>query len=90
MFQGGFAGSEMVCYIGAAATEHGCVEEIARFEADDNNEWQRFSLSKGGSSTTVSNQPQGCRALKIAFPHTSDFYGRVTVYRLDVYGTRGI
>lgn len=88
MFQGGFAGSEMVCCIGEAATEHACVKEVARFEAEDNNEWQSFSLPQSGGDTTLSDQPQGFRALKIVFPHTSDFYGRVTVYRLDVYGSR--
>jgi hypothetical protein len=85
MFQGGFAGSEMVCYLGEAATEHACVKEVARFEAEDNNEWQSFSIPQSGIDTLVS----GYRALKITFLQTSDFYGRVTVYRLDVYGSRG-
>jgi hypothetical protein len=51
------------------------VEEI---EADDDHELQSFPLSVTDATTTT--------ALKIVFDETTDFYGRVIVYQLEVWG----
>jgi len=83
MFQGGFAGSEMVCYQGCSEQ---ALQEVARFEADDNNEWQEFifpEILEAGTEVV-----RTCNLMKIVFPRSSDFYGRVTVYRLEVFGAR--
>ena len=49
------------------------VEEI---EADDDHELQSFPLSVADETT----------ALKVVFDETTDFYGRVIVYQLQVWG----
>ena len=33
-------------------------------------------------------EPESYRYLKLSFPVSSDFYGRITVYRLEVLGIK--
>lgn len=47
-------------------------------EFDDVHELQTLPLNSTDSTTT--------RAIKLQFDDTTDFYGRVTIYRLEVWG----
>jgi hypothetical protein len=44
----------------------------------DNNDKQTFSVNNEANRVS--------RYLKIIFPSSTDFYGRVTIYSLQVYG----
>ncbi len=81
-FQGGFVGQEATIEVGeASATSLEPVLTI--YSILDNNNLQKFSLIPASESTARRG-----RYLKITFPSSTDFYGRVTIYGLQVYGTR--
>jgi len=77
MFQGGFVGTE--CEVTAAID--GVQHEIAvEPEFEDNNEMQVVDLFDDDGKTL------SAESLKITFKGSTDFYGRVTIYRLEVHG----
>ena len=87
MFQGGFVGK--VCQV------LGCGAGVATFEAlcqvypEDNNALQTFAISATAAAGDASGAPQGgarVERVKLVFPESTDFYGRVTVYTLSLYG----
>ena len=53
---------------------------VYSIQGEDNNDLQNFSFEEANSVATG-------RYLKVSFPASSDFYGRITVYRLEVYGS---
>ncbi|KAI9094299.1 galactose-binding domain-containing protein [Phlyctochytrium arcticum] len=92
MFQGGFAGKEcevlgvLAGQIGGAVaeTESGLPdvwEKLMDFYPDDNNRTQVFEVDESGRITSW-------RKLRIVFKNSTDFYGRVTIYKLGLLGIR--
>lgn len=71
-FQGGFAGRE--CFI--EGSTDGTFTKIVDFFPDDVNSLQTFKL----------DNPQTVKQLKITFNNSCDFFGRITVYNLDIIG----
>lgn len=76
MFQGGFVGQDVEVLARDAVSGQwgpvsGCVVEPA-----DANELQEFPC-----------EAPGVDALQLVFQRSTDFYGRVVVYRLDVLGS---
>jgi hypothetical protein len=71
VFQGGFAGQGMAVWGGGAA------QPAARFQPRDCNEAQRFELPA---------PLRGVDRLRITFDGSTDFYGRVIIYRLTLLG----
>ena len=54
--------------------------EDVEFEPDDTNETQSFDL------TDANEDERRCNALKLSFGSSTDFYDRVTIYQLEVWG----
>lgn len=52
---------------------------ITELEVDDDHDLQVFSIASSGSNV-------GTTALKLVFDECTDFYGRVTVYQLQIWG----
>jgi hypothetical protein len=52
--------------------------DLEELEPEDNHDMQTFSLVKDESCTGT--------ALKLVFDEFTDFYGRVTIYRIEVWG----
>jgi hypothetical protein len=87
MFQGGFVGQDAVIEVcdqqadaggsGASMLSIGTLEHI-----EDCNRLQSFDLAPDAQ------QPSGARFVRITFPQSTDFYGRVTLYRLELWGSR--
>jgi len=77
-FQAGFAAEEITLYIQTGTTGDNKPKwtKVEEIEADDDHELQSFPLSIADGTT----------ALKIVFDETMDFYGRVIVYQLQVWG----
>ena len=77
-FQAGFSSEEVYVYrLGANSSSFELVEEL---EAEDEHEMQVFPLP-------VSDEAKaGSSALKLEFKEFTDFYGRVTIYQLQVWG----
>jgi len=74
-FQAGFAAEEIEVH--AACSDSGSRwSKVDEMEADDDHELQSFPLSTMEKTT----------ALKIVFNETTDFYGRVIIYQLQVWG----
>ena len=73
-FQAGFAAEEITAYVQIG--DKGKWSKVEEIEADDDHELQSFPLSDAGETT----------AIKIVFDETTDFYGRVIVYQLQVWG----
>lgn len=82
-FQGGFVAEECTAY-SAAETNGGDIIwnelENAHIEPEDINEMQIFDLSGAKLSD------RRCNLLKLSFEASSDFYGRITIYKLQVWG----
>lgn len=74
-FQAGFVGEEMKVYWLDGSSWKLLLEE----EVDDDHNLQTFSFSEStpGVHTT---------SIKLSFDECTDFYGRVTVYQLQVWG----
>ena len=80
MFQGGFAGVDGTVEVGSALDS---LVTVANLDITDTNDMQSYSLQ-----TIDENQDtmQKGRYLRIAFPTSTDFYGRVTIYQLELWG----
>ena len=75
-FQGGFVGQEALIEVGESLDS--LIEVQTLYNILDNNDKQCFPLA---------SSPTG-RYLKITFPTSTDFYGRVTIYDMEVYGQK--
>lgn len=87
MFQGGFVGQDATIQVGDALTE-GAMVTIATLETiEDSNRMQFFDLIKFPCADSAASpvKTAGCY-VKITFPTSTDFYGRVTLYMLEVWG----
>ncbi|GAB9465660.1 hypothetical protein Gpo141_00003059 [Globisporangium polare] len=76
MFQGGFVGQDVVVHAKSSTTDRW--EQIgneADIEPEDANDLQVFPC-----------EASEVNALRISFNRSTDFYGRVIIYRLDVMG----
>jgi len=91
MFQGGFVGQSAAIDVGGGAADAEDEEASAATSSpfsltltpatkleviDDSNDLQKFSFSP----------PLSCRVMKITFQSSTDFYGRVTIYKLVALG----
>ncbi len=74
-FQGGFVGQDGAIEIGSSADSLAQIDIWDTLE--DNNSPQSLSFNAEG---------QACRVLKVTFPASTDFYGRITIYKLQVFG----
>ena len=95
MFQGGFAGVDGAVEIGLALDAMILLQALP--DVADSNALQMFALQRGGETDAGRSEgpdhqrddvKEG-RYMRISFPASTDFYGRVTVYQLDVYGYEG-
>lgn len=75
-FQAGFAAEEMTVCVQTMSSGSGSWSKVDEVEADDDHELQSFPLAVADAAT----------ALKIVFSETTDFYGRVIIYQLQVWG----
>ncbi|KAJ3013977.1 Nuclear receptor 2C2-associated protein [Thoreauomyces humboldtii] len=68
-------------------------EKVADFYPADHNHLQVFDLRPPGAAGEGLEGLEGSgrrwKRVRIVFKNTTDFYGRVTVYRLDLIGTSG-
>ncbi|XP_006814006.1 nuclear receptor 2C2-associated protein-like [Saccoglossus kowalevskii] len=74
-FQGGFVGKE--CWIEGCHDDE-TMTKILDFYPEDVNSLQSFHLPTDQLFTKV----------KIIFNSSTDFYGRITIYKLDLIGTQ--
>ncbi|ORZ10199.1 galactose-binding domain-like protein [Absidia repens] len=77
-FQGGFVGKTCVALGSTADQPNDYNISLARFYPQDINPMQSFAVS--------CDQP--IQRLKLIFEESTDFYGRITIYKLDILGTR--
>ncbi|KAF9216391.1 Nuclear receptor 2C2-associated protein [Podila verticillata] len=75
MFQGGFVGK--TCQV-QRWTDEGTFVDMTRFYPDDINPLQSFSVAEADRHTSS--------RIKIIFESSTDFFGRITVYKLDILG----
>ncbi|KAI8384219.1 galactose-binding domain-like protein [Radiomyces spectabilis] len=75
-FQGGFVGKKCVALGSLPESPNEYNIPIGTFYPEDINSTQKFDFE---SSTPV-------QRLKLIFEESSDFYGRITIYNLDVFG----
>ncbi|KAI7868751.1 galactose-binding domain-like protein [Spinellus fusiger] len=76
-FQGGFVGKTCVVFASTAQSPNDYSINMGRFYPEDINSTQSFDLMSSGS----------IQRLKIVFEESTDFYGRITVYKLDILGS---
>lgn len=83
VFQGGFAGQAGELLGARRGGSDGVLawEPLCSFEPEDVSSAQRFDIPRSaeGACATVDG-------LRVVFNRSSDLYGRVTLYRLDVLG----
>eukprot|EP01095_Lingulamoeba_sp_RSL-Kostka_P003065 TRINITY_DN13979_c0_g1_i1.p2 TRINITY_DN13979_c0_g1~~TRINITY_DN13979_c0_g1_i1.p2 ORF type:complete len:139 (-),score=29.03 TRINITY_DN13979_c0_g1_i1:15-431(-) len=73
MFQGGFVGQN--CNILVLNEEETGWELKENFYPDDINDYQEFDVEVLNS-----------KIVKIEFPESTDFFGRITIYQMDIIG----
>jgi hypothetical protein len=76
-FQAGFSAEEVVAHI--QNNETGAWESMIDLEMEDTHGVQKFELLEGKS-------PMQTKALKFVFDECTDFYGRIIIYQLQVWG----
>lgn len=76
MFQGGFVGRE--CMVQTRVTVLDSWQDVCAFTPDDSNAWQTFAVPAGDEAVC---------GVRLFFGGSSDFYGRITIYAVDVLGT---
>lgn len=70
MFQGGFAGKD--CTL-ESSKDGVTFHKVQDFYPEDNNKLQKFSVEN-----------ETCKAVKLVFHKSTDFYGRITIYQLKL------
>ncbi|KAI9243907.1 hypothetical protein BDA99DRAFT_529701 [Phascolomyces articulosus] len=80
MFQGGFVGKKCIALGSLPESPNSYDIELGAFYPQDINSTQTFPLT----STTASETK--VQRLKIIFEESTDFYGRITVYKMDILG----
>ncbi|KAJ3071489.1 Nuclear receptor 2C2-associated protein, partial [Quaeritorhiza haematococci] len=75
-FQGGFAGKE--CTLLGSSPSSDEWSTILNFYPADINTLQTFAVEE--------TNRKACKKFRIVFNGSTDFYGRVTVYTLDIVG----
>ncbi|XP_019615318.1 PREDICTED: nuclear receptor 2C2-associated protein-like isoform X1 [Branchiostoma belcheri] len=73
-FQGGFVGKDCRLEVSSGGGE---LARFMDFYPEDVNSLQRFTVKEAPS----------VKRLRIVFPSSTDFFGRVTVYKLEIMGT---
>ncbi|XP_006454262.1 hypothetical protein AGABI2DRAFT_189535 [Agaricus bisporus var. bisporus H97] len=77
VFQGGFVGTSCTVLVPLPSGEW---QNITNIYPDDVNRRQAFDLHPIGSEST------GITTIKLLFEESSDFFGRVTIYDLNIEG----
>ena len=82
MFQGGFSGADAIVQVGSSLN---ALETLASsMDIADSNDLQTFSLQVASDSN--SSALRRGRYVQVTFPSSTDFYGRVTIYQLELDG----
>lgn len=88
-FQGGFVGLNCSTHVSSdGGKSYICIdqEELDHYvvDAEESNEAQRFDLHKNreGSNSSM----KSVTSLKLIFKDSTDFYGRITIYLLEIWG----
>lgn len=76
-FQGGFVGTQCAIDVAASALEP-IWTTLTHIHAEDVNRRQIFQLPEDSS--------QEIQCMKLIFERSSDFFGRITLYELQVEG----
>ncbi|PPQ64308.1 hypothetical protein CVT26_002191 [Gymnopilus dilepis] len=82
-FQGGFVGTRCVLLIPTENSDKKDWQVLTTVYPEDVNRRQSFDLI----STQIQIPDKGISALKLSFEESSDFFGRITVYDLNLEGT---
>jgi len=87
-FQGGFVGTRCAIDIPCTSKEAEAGKmtwrTLTRIYPEDINRQQNFNLEAAGSDVVE----ESVQSLKLVFEESSDFFGRITVYDLQVDGQR--
>jgi len=84
-FQGGFAATECQVMIDGSEESGTKWQALQTLHPHDNNHPQEFQIAEEClASTTGGGATQNVR---IVFPDSTDQFGRVVVYKLNIYGT---
>jgi hypothetical protein len=85
-FQAGFVAEELTIFKSTSPASTDSKEErwskVDDYEVEDDHEVQSFFLNNNSKTSTK----QATTALKLVFDQCTDFYGRITIYQLQVWG----
>uniref|UniRef100_A0A7S0EXU0 SUN domain-containing protein n=1 Tax=Hanusia phi TaxID=3032 RepID=A0A7S0EXU0_9CRYP len=81
-FQGGFAAKEIQVHLQREIEEKQKLQHVDTLYPEDNNEMQKFELSQADAFAS--------KRLKLIFPDSTDLFGRVIIYRIDIIGTKSV
>jgi len=86
MFQGGFVGLNCSTFVSSDGKEYKCIDvddDDHLIDAEDTNIAQKFDFS---SSSVSLNEMKAVKCIKLTFEGSTDFYGRITIYKLEIWG----
>lgn len=75
-FQGGFVGKKCVAVASLAESPNNYDQDLGTLYPEDVNSTQSFNVQC----------PKPVQRLKLVFEESTDFFGRITIYKLDILG----
>ena len=81
MFQGGFVGTTTVIQYYSSSNEYVDINSV--YHLEDNNSLQILNIFPPSSS-----EPVASSVYRVLFTTSSDFYGRITIYNMELYGSK--
>lgn len=86
-FQGGFAAEECTLYVTSSSAGSNATKDYEWIELEDADiEPENINLTQKFSLDDIDDQEKICNSLKLGLESFSDFYGRVIIYKLEVWG----
>lgn len=88
-FQGGFVGTRCTIYGITSQVDDGGSQGqsqwqvVAKIFPEDTNRRQTFALTSDGDQIAI-GQLKDLVRVKVVFEESSDFFGRITLYNLDI------
>jgi hypothetical protein len=86
-FQAGFVAEEVTVQV-LKETEKEEWITLCDFEVEDDHEMQFLDLLEDGKERNIPEN--GTMSIRLVLDECTDFYGRVTIYQLKVFGTEGV
>jgi hypothetical protein len=93
-FQAGFVAESMQVWISSSSTNNAEISSdaaptwvlLCEEEVEDDHQMQNFVLDEITATKTTTSTTATTTSMKLVFMNCSDFYGRIIIYQVKIYG----